>query len=379
MQIEYLSDEEVLNWGTVFEFDTRDWLINNSNIDNWIQYPSALLMTAQGDPPWKGASALLLDIDVADESPFTASNVRIKLRKRASGGGIPVQGGQNVMNEEIEVLNLRGFETSPSAKQIQAIVPLTELGTFEWAYEVEGELPLIRHVKVVGKISEFDLSALNSGTKISDLDYVEGRDDDLFIISRCSDTEGERKFITDSATGSRIPDFTSDSRKWVSSHAVSMYHLRQGLGLGAYAVISKGSDNVFVNCFMEENSGSDTMTIKTINGLFPNRQCVVLASSTHCREDKVSPAKMDGGFISVSEVSFPSAQGSPATIPGQKINQSYDAQVDVTQYVPNMDIIQVSTGGDDRKDYGKAKVYAPTEGAPKSYRPGYMYIAFIGR
>jgi hypothetical protein len=44
-----------------------------------------------------------------------------------------------------------------------------------------------------------------------------------------------------------------------------------------------------------------------------------------------------------------------------------------------MDIIQVSTGGDDRKDYGKAKVYAPTEGAPKSYRPGYMYIAFIGR
>lgn len=382
MQIEYLSDEEVVSWGTVFEYDTRDWLFNNSNIENYVQYPSAQIMTAQGDPPWKGATALILDIDVADESPYTASNVKVKLRKQATGGGILIPGGGTVMNEEITAVNLRGFESSPSCKQVQVIVPLSALGTFEYAYEVEGELPLLRHIKVIGKISEFDLSSLNSGTKISDLSYVEGRDDDLFVISRCSDTEGERKFITDERSGSRIPDFSEDSRKWVSTHAVSMYHLRQGLGLGAYAVIEKGGggDSVFVNCFMVNQGGSDTYTIKTLNGLFPNKQCVVLTSSTMSKKaGNPSMGDLDGGYLAVGKVSFPSAAGSPATLPGQKMNESYDAQVDVTQCQPNMRKVWVSTGGDDRKDYGKEEVWAPVDGNPLTYQPGYMYIAFIGR
>jgi hypothetical protein len=382
MQIEYLSDQANLVWGTVFEYDTRDWLVSNSNIDNWIQYPSALQMTAEGDPPWKGATALILDIDVADESPYTASNVRVKLRKQATGGGISIPGGGTVMNEEQEALNLRGFETAPSHKQIQAIVPLSDLGTFEWAYEVSGELPLIRHIKVVGQISEFDLNALNTGTKISQLQYVEGRDDDLFIISRCSDTEGERLFITDPNSGARIPDFTTDSRKWVSSHAVSMYHLRQGLGLGAYAVISNGggAENVFVNCFMEQSGGADTYVIKTLNGLFTNKQCVVLASSTGSQKSgEPSRSIMDGGYISVGKVQFPSAAGAQATIPGQKLDQSYDAQVNITQYKPAFKVVTVSTGGDDRKDYGKADVYAPAGDQPETYTPGFLYVAFIGR
>ena len=382
MQIEYLSDEEVVSWATVFEYDTRDWLFNNSNIENWVQYPSAQLMTAQGDPPWKGATALILDIDVADESPYTSSNVKVKLRKQATGGGILIPGGETVMNEEITAVNLRGFESSPSCKQVQVIVPLSALGTFEYAYEVEGELPLLKHIKVIGKISEFDLSALNSGTKISDLSFKEGRDDDLFVISRCSDTEGERTFITDEKTGTRIPDFTSGSRKWVSTHAVSMYHLRQGLGLGAYAVIEKGGggDSVFMNCFAVVESGSDTYKIKTINGLFPNKQCVVLTSSTMSKKaGQPGMADMDGGYISVGKVNFTSAEGSPSTLPGKKMDESHDAQVDVTQCQPNMTTIQVSTGGDDRKDYGKAEVYAPTGGNPKTYQPGYLYIAFLGR
>jgi len=381
MQIEYLSDEEVLTWGTVFEYDTRDWLFNNSNIENWVQYPSAQLMTAQGNPPWAGATALILDIDVSDESPYTASNVRVKLRKQATGGGILIPGGGAIMNEEIEAVNLRGFESAPSTKQVQVIVPLSDLGTFEYAYEVSGELPLLRHIKVVGKISEFDLSALNSGTKISDLSYVEGRDDDLFVISRCSDTEGERKFIEDTRSGSRIPDFTTNSRKWVSTHAISMYHMRQGLGLGAYAVISNGgADNVFVNCFMQQSGGSDTYVIQTLNGLFPNRQCVVLANSTGSRKaGNPKAATMDGGYIAVGEVVFPSAAGNPSTIPGQKVDESYDAQVEITQYKPAMKKVEVSTGGDDRKDYGRATVYAPTEGNPETYQPGYLYVAFIGR
>jgi hypothetical protein len=382
MQIEYLTDEEVVSWGTVFEYDTRDWLFNNSNIENWVQYPSAQLTTAQGDPPWKGATALILDIDVADESAYTSSNVIVKLRKQATGGGIIVPPGTTVMNEEITAVNLRGFETSPSCKQVQVIVPLSALGTFEYAYEVEGELPLLKHIKVIGKISEFDMSALNQGTKISDLSYVEGRDDDLFVVSRCSDTEGERTFITDERSGARIPDFTSDSRKWVSTHAVSMYHLRQGLGLGAYAVIEKGGggNSVFVNCFMEESGGSDTYVVKTLNGLFPNKQCVVLTSSTGSpKAGNPSRSSMEGGYISVGEVKFPSAAGSPSTLPGQKIDESYDAQVEITQYKPAFKEVQVSTGGDDRKDYGKAIVYAPAGDEPESYTPGYLYIAFIGR
>ena len=384
MQIEYLTDEEVVSWGTVFEYDTRDWLFNNSNIENWVQYPSAQLMTAQGDPPWKGATALILDIDVADESPYTSSNVKVKLRKQATGGGILIPGGGAVMNEEITAVNLRGFESSPSCKQVQVIVPLSALGTFEYAYEVEGELPLLKHIKVVGKISEFDLSALNSGTKISDLSYVEGRDDDLFVISRCSDTEGERKFITDERSGARIPDFSSNSRKWVSTHAMSMYHLRQGLGLGAYAMIEKGGggNSVFVNCFMVNEGGKDTYTIKTLNGLFPNKQCIVLANSTMSRKaGQPNLIDLDGGFVSVGEVSFSQATDSPSTLPGKKTNESFDAQVDVTQCEINMDIFEVSTGGDDRKDYGRRKAYGPfdPEAPPKTYQPGYMYVAFIGR
>lgn len=382
MQIEYLTDEEVVSWGTVFEYDTRDWLFNNSNIENWVSYPGAQLLTAQGDPPWKGASALILDIDVSDESPYTASNVRVKLRKQATGGGIMVPGGEPVMNEEITAVNLRGFETSPSCKQVQVIVPLSALGTFEYSYEVEGEAPLLRHIKVLGKISEFDLAALNSGTKISDLSYVAGRDDDLFVVSRCSDKEGDRAFITDERSGAKIPDFSSGGRKWVSTHAVSMYHLRQGLGLGAYAVIEKGGggNSVYVNCFMQESGGSDTYIIKTLNGLFPNKQCVVLTSSTgSSKSGNPTSSNMDGGYISVGEVKFPSAAGSPSTLPDQKMNESYDAQVDVTQYKPAFKPVTVSTGGDDRKDYGTAVVYGPAGDEPNSYQPGYMYIAFIGR
>ena len=335
MQIEYLSDQATLIWGTVFEYDTRDWLVSNSNIQNWIQYPSALQMTAEGDPPWKGATALILDIDVADESPYTASNVRVKLRKQATGGGITIPGGATIMSEEMEALNLRGFETAPSHKQVQAIVPISDLGTFEWAYEVSGELPLIRHIKVVGQISEFDLSALSSGTKISQLQYVTGRDDDLMLISRCSDTEGERTFITDPQSGSRIPDFTTNSRKWVSSHAISMYHLRQGLGLGAYAVISAkgGEKSVFVNCFMVSDNSSDTMVIQTLNGLFPNKQCTVLTSSTGSKmQGTPSASAMDGGYVSVGEVGFAAAQGAQSTLPGQKMELTYDATVEIMMH-----------------------------------------------
>lgn len=380
MQIEYLTDQEVVLWSSVFEYDTRDWLFNNSNIENWVKYPSTQLVEAQGDPPWKGASALILDIDVSDESSYTASDVWVKLRKQATGGGILVPGAEPIMNEEITAVHLRGFESAPSTKQVQVIVPLSEHGKFEYAYEVKGELPLLRHIKVIGKISEFDMSALNQGTKISDLQYVEGRDDDLFVVSRCSDKEGERKFIVDEKSGSRIPDFTDSSRKWVSTHAMSMYHLRQGLGLGAYAVINSGGvNNVYVNCFMTQGTG-DTMTIKSLNGLFPNRQCVVLVSSSASPAvGTPKPSEVEGGYISVGEVTFPSAAGNASTLPGQKMKDTYDAQVDVIQYKPAFKPVTVSTGGDDRKDYGTAVVYGPAGDEPETYVPGIMYIAFIGR
>ena len=36
MQIEYLTDQQIVSWGTVFEYDSRDNLLANSNINSFV-------------------------------------------------------------------------------------------------------------------------------------------------------------------------------------------------------------------------------------------------------------------------------------------------------------------------------------------------------
>ena len=77
MQIEYLDRSQIISWGTVFEYDTRANLVSNSNINSWITYPypdvnyDGLPATPLGYmSPLAGASAVILDIDAADESEY---------------------------------------------------------------------------------------------------------------------------------------------------------------------------------------------------------------------------------------------------------------------------------------------------------------------
>ena len=205
MQIEYLTDQQIVSWGTVFQYDSRDNLISNSNINSWVTYPYTNVDYGVGRndlgfiSPLAGASAVILDIDVADESDYTASNVRVKVRPQAEGGGIiNPSTGENIMSGEMEAVNLRGFQRAPSSKQVQVLVPVNINGTFDYAYEVSGELPLLRHIKIVGKVSEFDVESLNQGTKISQLPFSEAEVDDMFVVSRFEDDEG-RKFLATKA------------------------------------------------------------------------------------------------------------------------------------------------------------------------------------
>lgn len=396
MQIEYLTDQQIVNWGTVFEYDTRDNLVANSNIESWTTYPYTDVDYGVGRDalgyisPLAGASAVILDIDVSDESEFTASNVRVKVRAQASGGGIiDPSTGMNIMSGEMEAINLRGFQRSPSHKQVQVIVPVNINGTFDYSYEVNGELPLLRHIKIVGKISEFDVESLNQGTKISQLPFSEAEIDDMFVVSRCED-DSSRKFLTTREAGNRIPDFSQGTRNYNASYGVSMYHLKQGLGMGAYCSIVIGSNggidetqSHFVNCFLSVEpgggSGVGTYQIKTTNGLFKDKTVTVLASSSHGS----NPAVREGGFLSVGKVKF-ERNNEPAVLPpvqGATVTVSYNAYVDITQYKPSFKIKQVNASkNDDRKDASLTKVYAPPDDpTPQQYVPETLYVSFLGK
>ena len=113
----------------------------------------------------------------------------------------------------------------------------------------------------MGKVSEFDVESLNQGTKISQLPFTEAEVDDMFVVSRCEDDEG-RKFLATKEAGNRIPDFSEDSRNYNASYGVSLYHLKQGLGMGAYCSIvlsSSGgidaSQSCFINCYLSMEPG----------------------------------------------------------------------------------------------------------------------------
>ena len=108
MQIEYLTDQQIVSWGTVFEYNSRDNLIANSNINSWVTYPYTNVDYGVGRndlgfiSPLAGASAVILDIDVADESDYTASNVRVKVRPQAEGGGIiNPSTGENIIHKTV--------------------------------------------------------------------------------------------------------------------------------------------------------------------------------------------------------------------------------------------------------------------------------------
>lgn len=397
MQIEYLTLQQIQSWGTVFEYSTRDNLIANSNINNWVTYPypDVDYGLSRGPlgyiSPLAGASAVILDIDVSDESEYTSSNVRVKVRPQA-GLSIPDPStGENIADAEMEAVNLRGFQRSPSHKQVQVIVPVNVNGTFDYAYEVSGDLPLLRHIKIVGKISEFDLESLNQGTKISELPFTEAQIDDMFVVSRC-EANDNRKFLPTQEGGNLIPDFSEGNRDYSASYGVSLYHLKQGLGMGAYCTIAKGQDgsidytkSVFVNCFLEKNSpggadGDGAYAIVTTNGLYKsaNQVCVV-ASSSHGS----SAGNREGGFISVGYPTF-EVDNSPNTlqkIQGANATASFNARVVVTQYKPSFRKIMVNASkNDDRKDASLTEVYAPpVDTTPLQYAVETLYVSFLGQ
>lgn len=396
MQIEYLTDQQIVSWGTVFEYDSRDNLIANSNINSWVTYPYTNVDYGVGRndlgfiSPLAGASAVILDIDVADESDYTASNVRVKVRPQAEGGGIiDPSTGENIMSGEMEAVNLRGFQRAPSSKQVQVLVPVNINGTFDYAYEVSGELPLLRHIKIVGKVSEFDVESLNQGTKISQLPFTEAEVDDMFVVSRCEDDEG-RKFLATKEAGNRIPDFSEDSRNYNASYGVSLYHLKQGLGMGAYCSIvlsSSGgidaSQSCFINCYLSMEpggaAGAGTYQITTTNGLYKEKMVSVIASSAHGS----NPAAREGGFLSVGKVTF-QRNSEPDTLPkiqGAKVTTSYNATVEITQYKPSFMKKWVNASkNDDRKDASLTEVYAPpSDPTPQQYVPETLYVSFFGK
>jgi hypothetical protein len=399
MQIEYLTEQQIVSWGTVFQYDSRDNLIANSNINSFVTYPYTNVDYGVGKndlgfiSPLAGASAVILDIDVADESEYTASNVRVKVRPQAEGGGIiNPNTGENIMSGEMEAVNLRGFQRSPSSKQVQVIVPVNINGTFDYAYEVSGELPLLRHIKIVGKISEFDVESLNQGTKISQLPFTEAEVDDMFVVSRCEDDDG-RKFLATKEAGNKIPDFSDASRNYNASYGVSLYHLKQGLGMGAYCSIVLGSvggvptiddsKSCFINCHLTMkpggSSGAGTYQITTTNGLYKDKMVSVIASSSHGS----NPAAREGGFLSVGKVTF-ERNSEPDTLPkiqGAKVTLSYNATVEITQYKPSFrKILANVTKNDDRKDARREEVYAPSKDAtPKQYAPETLYVSFFGK
>lgn len=401
MQIEYLTSEQIVQWGTVFKYDTRDNLIADSNIDAWTTYPYpnvdyGLDSNDRGFiSPLAGASAVILDIDVADESEYTASNVIVKVRPEAGGDvQIDPSTGENIASKEMEAVNLRGFQRSPSHKQVQVIVPLNEYGTFDYAYAVSGELPLLRHIKIIGKISEFDVESLNQGTKISQLPFSDPQIDDMFVVSRCKNDDG-RKMLQTSGGGNEIPDFTEGQRDYNASYAVSLYHLKQGLGMGAYCSIVIDESNTidneksfFVNCYLEENypggsNGAGTYLIHTTNGLYLDKKvCVLASSSSHSAANK--NAEQEGGFISVGppEFSIDDTESTLPAIPGSEERTRYNAYVHITQFMPSFRVIDVNVSrNDDRKDASMGKAYAPPlENTPVAqYAPQVLFVSFLGQ
>ena len=97
----------------------------NNNINSFVTYPYTNVDYGVGRndlgfiSPLAGASAVILDIDVADESDYTASNVRVKVRAQAEGGGIiDPSTGENIMSGEMEAVNLRGFQRAPVGCQV---------------------------------------------------------------------------------------------------------------------------------------------------------------------------------------------------------------------------------------------------------------------
>lgn len=395
MQIEYLTDEQKISWGTVFEYDTRDNLVSNSNIDSWTTYPYPNVDYGQGSndlgfiSPLEGASAVILDVDVSDESEYTSSNVRVKVRPQASAGGtIDPLTGTNIMSHEIEAVNLKGFQRSPSHKQVQVIVPLNRNGTFDYSYEVTGELPLLRHIKIVGKISEFDVESLSQGTKISQLPFTEAEVDDLFVVSRCEDDTG-RKFLTAQEGSNKIPDFSEGTRNYNASYGVSLYHLKQGLGMGAYCTIVKndggGIDltrSCFVNCHLAVSPGSmgaGTYQIKTTNGLYKEENKVTVIASSSSGSDNVLK---EGGFLSVGAIVM-EKNAEPDTLPkiqGAKVTESWNAVVEITQYKPSFKLVTLQIPDDDRKDKSPSTVYGPpSDPTPLEYCPSVLYVSFFGQ
>ncbi len=396
MQIEYLTDEQKISWGTVFEYDTRDNLVSNSNIDSWTTYPYPNVDYGQGRndlgfiSPLEGASAVILDIDVSDESEYTSSNVRVKVRPEASAGGtIDPLTGTNIMSHEIEAVNLKGFQRSPSHKQVQVIVPLNRNGTFDYSYEVTGELPLLRHIKIVGKISEFDVESLSQGTKISQLPFTEAEVDDLFVVSRCEDDTG-RKFLTAQQGSNKIPDFSEGTRNYNASYGVSLYHLKQGLGMGAYCTIVKSdsggidlSRSCFVNCHLQippnQGLGAGTYQIVTTNGLYKEENKVTVIASSSSGSDNVLK---EGGFLSVGAIVM-EKNNEPDTLPkiqGAKVTESWNAVVEITQYKPSFDLVTLRIPHDDKKDKSTHTVYGPpSDPTPLQYAPSVLYVSFFGQ
>ena len=394
MKVEYLKDAEIISWGTVFAYDTRDNLFAGSGLESWTTFPFTDFNYGLGSndlgfvSPINGAAAVILDIDVADESEYTASNVIVKFRSQAGGSITSLPTGEIIRSGEIEGINLRGFERSPSSKQTQVIVPLNSNGTFDYSYEVSGELPLLRHIKIVGKMSEFDVESLRQGTKISQLPFTDTQIDDMFIVSRCEDEPTSRKFIKSEGGGNSIPDFSENTRDYNASYAVSLYHLKQGLGVGAHCTIivnDKGeideAESCMINCFVEKDATDiGRFIITTTNGLYKDKQVTVLASSS----SGSSQAVREGGFIAVDPPTF-SLDNSIKVLPpiaGQaQAERAFNAEVIITQYNLGSKRVMVDTPrADDRKDANQ--MFIETVGGPEDntqYCPYALYISFIGK
>jgi hypothetical protein len=302
-----------------------------------------------GHADWLGADNLIINVDVADVDDYNPSTIAVEVRASSS-------------SPTIEIVFLDG-QKSFSSKQVQSVIPISTTNGFEWRVtKLSGSMPKLCSIKVIGYVAEFDADRFTYGSKISQLDASEEiRKDDIFIISRAS---GGGQY---DSSGRPIGDRTYDESK-----SVSLYDLRQSLGLGAFAKIVNGAgqDGPYLNCSVIETSEGQ-FELTTTGGLFPEQKAIVLASSSGTN------GTLSGGHVEVGDPQY------VATTIGSGVGAkaSYDVKVVVKQWgIPlSPASAVVSSGGDDKKDhYYNLQPNFAKMGNPQTYQPTVLCIAILG-
>tara|TARA_Y100000361_G_scaffold154137_1_gene178351 strand:- start:4484 stop:5500 length:1017 start_codon:yes stop_codon:yes gene_type:complete len=302
-----------------------------------------------GHADWTGAENLIISVDVADVDDYDPSSIAIEVR--ASSG-----------EASVEVVNLEG-QKAFSTKQVQAVIPISASNGFEWRVsKATGAKPKLCSLKVIGYVAEFDSDRFTYGSKISQLDPSEEiKKDDLFVVSRSS--SGGLYDPAGRPVGTRTYD---------ESKSVSLYDLRQSLGLGAFAKIGNAGsqDGPYLNCTVVETSEGQ-FKVTTTGGLFPEQKAIVLASSSGTN------GVLNGGHVEVGDPKYVSTTiGS-----GPGATSSFNVEVTVKQWgiplTPGRGLI--NAGGDDRKDaWTTAEYDFARMGEPQTYQPTVLCIAILG-